>query len=47
LKKIEQAMFDRGGEHVEELEQLKILEELGQDIASVNLLAPLGAEIID
>jgi len=47
LKRKEQAMFDKGLEHVEELEQLEMLEELGQDIASVNPSAPLGAEIID
>jgi len=40
-------MFDKGLEHVKELEQLEILEELGQDITLVNPLAPLGAEIIN
>ena len=40
-------MFDSGMATLEEIESLERLEQLNQEIASVNPSVPLGAETID
>ncbi|KAH7109886.1 hypothetical protein B0J11DRAFT_448728, partial [Dendryphion nanum] len=47
LKKKEQKMFNNSLEIAEELERLKALEQLGQEVSLVNPEAPISAAVVN